>query len=733
MARGTGKLWRTIFVSNPLDPRSGKDARPAVDPTYPQTALLVRLAVERVAADPADEQRYLELHFALDRAVERNLRYRELLALFAEGAMSAAPEVSWAWRLAAGLGANLMGDSAAAIRWLHDAEQELARDGRLNTAAAAFVFGELARAEYHFGEHVAGLEAANRALQLARSANSPLAEAYAHHYLGLISLRRRDFEYARRHITQALELFEWMNQRQGRARVLDSMASLLIEQGQYDAARRLLEESLVVKQELRDLRGQALTCGNLAQIYIAHGDYPQAMLYLDRTRELVSRVGDERNATLLRVRLGELHLRHGSPERASDELESARQLAVERHDARLEAHACFALAEARGQLEDHAGALEAVRRAYDYFASSDDSVMRDRVELRQALIQGDDLESEAVSAPLKRLRALEVGAPLAEALFETATSFRNRGLAQQVIALYAEALDVAEPVLADQFAAIMRSRAESAEARAWVDAMLMVKRHKDRLEDAYERLRRAETLRESLTQMIVHDLKNPLTAVLPWLETIQGGGLTQEEIEEALQTVIDECGYLLRMIEDLNDVGKSQVGNRLEIVREPVQLDEMLLAVADRLKGRARESGMSVRVEELPPLPVLQADREKLRRVIENLIANGIKYGRPAEGSTLPPEVTIRAVIEPPGPGRDYETVRVEIRDNGSGIPLAEADRVFEAYYQAEAGRKRKAGVGLGLAFCRMVVEAHGGSIWTQSNPDGGSIFLFRLPLSSEP
>lgn len=702
-----------------------------MDPTYPQTALLVRLAVERVAADPADEQRYLELHFALDRAVERNLRYRELLALFAEGAMSAAPEVSWAWRLAAGLGANLMGDSAAAIRWLHDAEQELARDGRLNTAAAAFVFGELARAEYHYGEHVAGLEAANRALQLARSANSPLAEAYAHHYLGLISLRQRDFEYARRHITQALNLFEWMNQRQGRARVLDSMASLYIEQGQYESARRLLEESLIVKEELRDLRGQALTCGNLAQIFIAHGDYPRAMEYLDRTRALVSRVGDERNATLLRVRLGELHLRHRNPERASDELEGARALALERHDARLEAHACFALAEARGQLEDRAGALEAAQKAYDYFASSDDSVMRDRAALRQALIAGEDLSAPAVQEPLERLRALEAGAPLAEALFETATSFRNRGRAQEVIALYAEALDVAEPVLADQFAAIMRQRAESAEARAWVDAMLMVKRHKDRLEDAYERLRRAETLRESLTQMIVHDLKNPLTAVLPWLETIQGGGLTQEEVEEALQTVIDECGYLLRMIEDLNDVGKSQVGNGIELVCEPVQLTELLQVVAERLSGRARESGISIQVAPLPDLPAIQADREKLRRVVENLIANGIKYGRPPEGSQLPAEVVVRAAIEPPGPGRGYETVRVEVCDHGIGIPLAEADRVFEAYYQAEAGRKRKAGVGLGLAFCRMVIEAHGGSIWTQPNPEGGSVFLFRLPLTA--
>jgi signal transduction histidine kinase len=414
---------------------------------------------------------------------------------------------------------------------------------------------------------------------------------------------------------------------------------------------------------------------------------------------------------------------------ACEELLAARSLAAARQDARLEAHACFALAEARGQLGDRAGALEAVNHAYDYFVTHDDTVMRDRAAVRRAVLQ-DRPTLESVQEPLDRLRAAEPGDALAEALFETATAFRNRGVTQQVIALYAEALDVAEPFLADQFAAAMRNRSESAEARGWVDAMLMVKQHKDRLEDAYSRLRRAETLRESLTQMIVHDLKNPLTAILPWLETIQSGALTPEETGEALHTVIDECDYLLRMIEDLNDVGKAQVGGKVEVVKEALDLGCLITAVADRLKGRAREIGMKIDVVERSPLPTIQADPEKLRRVLENLVANAIKYGKPPADTGRAPDVTIVAMVEAPGPGRDYETVRVEVHDNGMGIPLAEADRVFEPYYQAEAGRRRKAGVGLGLAFCRMVVDAHGGAIWTQPGHDGGSVFVFRLPIT---
>lgn len=679
--------------------------------------------------DPEDEQRYLELNFAVDRAVERELRYRELLELFEEGAAHAPEGVSWAWRLAAGLSANLMGDSTGAIERLQHARADLEETVQGDTAAASFLHSELARAHYHCGDHASGQEAAGRALQMARAANSLLAEAYAHHYMGLISTRRRDYDYARRHITAARDLFERMNQRIGRARVLDSLASLNMETGHFDTARQLLQESLAVKEELRDLRGQALTCGNLARLYTTLGDYPRALHYLDRERDLISRVGDERNATQVRVQRGELHLRHGNPDLAREELRGARDLARDRRDARLEAHAAFSLAEAEQQMGHGEAAHEALTAASTYFAAADDSVMYDRTRLRLALLDGQEPDSTAVQEPLERLRHSNAPEALAEALFKTATYSRERGETHQSTNLYAEALDVAEPAQAEQLAAQMRGRAESAEGRAWVDTMLAFKHQKDRLERAYDELRQAQALRNSLAQMIVHDLKNPLTAITPALQTIQLGILSPEETNECLQSAIDECHYLLSMIEDLNDMGKMQAEGKLDLSPAPLDLPFLLSDVARRLQARAREKGMKIVVEEVPPLPPLAGDWNKLRRVLENLVVNATKYGTPPEDSERPAEVRLAAVLEPVSEeGR--ASVRVEVRDFGVGIPAAEADRVFEPYYQAEAGRKRKAGVGLGLAFSRMVVEAHDGAIWTQPNPQGGSIFAFRLPVA---
>lgn len=695
---------------------------------HTQTIELVRLAVERVAHAPEDEQRFLELSFALDRAVERNLRYREVLALVEEGAVQAAAESSWAWWLAAGLSANLTGDASVAIRWLERAREELG--DQASTAAASFLHGELARAYYHRGEHSAAIEAATRALHLARAAGSLLAEAYARQYLGLVSVRQRDYDYARRHLTGARDLFEHMNQRHGRARVSDSLAYLEMELGHYDAARTMLEDSLAVKEELRDLRGQALTSGNLARLYTALGDYNQAMYYLDREQDLTARVGDERNATELHIQLGRLHLRHGGPELARDELLTALELSQKRRDLRSEAYACFSLCEAERQLGHRGAALDAIGRAHNYFVTSDDPVMRDRSALRRAMLEGHSLQSPAIQEPLERLRNSPAPGSLASALFDAASFYQQKDHVDRVAALYAEALDVAEPVQANQLAAIMRARAESVEGRAWVNAMLTVKEQKDKLEQAYAELQKAEALRDALTQMIVHDLKNPLTAITPWLQTIQMGGLSPEETAECLQAAIDECYYLLRMIDDLNDIGKMQHEGRLELSLEPIQVPDLLADVARRLQSRARESGMRIAEREWPDLPPVLADAGKLRRVLENLVANGIKYGRPPEGSGRPAEVWMDAVPEPAPPEGGRASVRITVSDFGPGIPPAEAERVFDPYYQAESGRKRKAGVGLGLTYCRMVVDAHGGTIWTEPNPQGGTIFAFRLPAA---
>ncbi|MBZ0275122.1 MAG: hypothetical protein K8I60_03190, partial [Anaerolineae bacterium] len=133
---------------------------------------------------------------------------------------------------------------------------------------------------------------------------------------------------------------------------------------------------------------------------------------------------------------------------------------------------------------------------------------------------------------------------------------------------------------------------------------------------------------------------------------------------------------------------------------------------------------VTVTSEVTDTLPLLGIDSDKVERVLQNLVDNALKY-TPAEG-----RVTINAY--PQGAqGTPPTFIRVNVTDSGPGIPDSYKIRIFDRYVQVEGRRGSRRGTGLGLTFCRMVVEAHGGHIWVEDNPGGGSIFAFTLPIST--
>jgi signal transduction histidine kinase len=127
---------------------------------------------------------------------------------------------------------------------------------------------------------------------------------------------------------------------------------------------------------------------------------------------------------------------------------------------------------------------------------------------------------------------------------------------------------------------------------------------------------------------------------------------------------------------------------------------------------------------EIPPgLPVLFADAEKVERILLNLVDNAIKF-TPSGG-----QVVVSAY--PPGKrGAEDRFVRIEVRDTGPGIPDQHKERLFDRFAQLDGQRGHRRGTGLGLAFCRLAVEAHGGQIWIEDQPQGGAIFAFTLPVA---
>ena len=229
-----------------------------------------------------------------------------------------------------------------------------------------------------------------------------------------------------------------------------------------------------------------------------------------------------------------------------------------------------------------------------------------------------------------------------------------------------------------------------------------------------------ETLRDDLNGMIVHDLRTPLTSLLTGLQTLALVGTLDEQQQEFLDIATRGGQTLLGMINDLLDVSKMEAGSiRLEpgdVIPSDI-IGEALTQVAPM----AKQNGLKIARHVSPDLPTLRADPELVRRALINLLGNAVKF-TPRGGI-----VTVAAFED-----AQEDAVVFAVGDTGEGIPALALQRIFDKFGQVET---RKAGhkmsTGLGLTFCKLVAEAHGGRIWVESKLGKGSRFLFTIPRRS--
>jgi len=230
-------------------------------------------------------------------------------------------------------------------------------------------------------------------------------------------------------------------------------------------------------------------------------------------------------------------------------------------------------------------------------------------------------------------------------------------------------------------------------------------------------LRRLEKLRDDLTHMVVHDLRNPLTVILSFLdflefdETQQLSASTQKLVPLARRSAEE----LLNMIGSILDVSKMGAGD-MKLQREPCDLDALIrtmLATNQPFPGNR-----TVTLEAWKPPHIVTADAGLIRRVLQNLLSNALNY-TPSGGD-------VHIGVTP-----SESVVRVTVTDTGPGIAPEYHQRIFEKFGQVE-NRDNRLGTGLGLTFCKLAIEAHGGSIGVESEVGKGSTFWFTLPRMLE-
>ena len=240
----------------------------------------------------------------------------------------------------------------------------------------------------------------------------------------------------------------------------------------------------------------------------------------------------------------------------------------------------------------------------------------------------------------------------------------------------------------------------------------------EELQSENEALRRLEQRRQELSELVVHDLRNPLGnlfSALNMLELVLPPDVLAEN-RELLEIARLSHMRMQDLVDSLLDIAQIEAGRPLgerKATRIPDLMDEVTQLNAFALAKRE----MTLTINFSPDLPDIWANPDQIRRVLTNLVDNAVKYS-PKGG-----ELVVTAVHR-------ENLVEVSVIDAGPGVLPEERERIFDRFAQAEAGGIRPRGFGLGLSYCKLAVEAHNGRIWVEPGPNGvGSRFVFTLPV----
>ncbi|MDT7828492.1 ATP-binding protein [Pricia sp. S334] len=229
-----------------------------------------------------------------------------------------------------------------------------------------------------------------------------------------------------------------------------------------------------------------------------------------------------------------------------------------------------------------------------------------------------------------------------------------------------------------------------------------------------------EEYRRDFLGNVSHELKTPLFTVQGYIETLLDGALNDKNVRKKyLQRANKGVDRLMYIVKDLDLITKLEVGE-LNLFRENFDIVELIEGVFDLLEMKADKKNIVLTFDMEYPRPIyVYADKDKIQRVISNLLVNSVKYGR-RDGTT---EVSVENLIK--------NKVIIRVTDNGEGIPKRQMHRIFERFYRVDqSGSRKEGGSGLGLAIVKHIIEAHEEKIYVESEIEVGSEFSFTLEKS---
>jgi signal transduction histidine kinase len=237
-----------------------------------------------------------------------------------------------------------------------------------------------------------------------------------------------------------------------------------------------------------------------------------------------------------------------------------------------------------------------------------------------------------------------------------------------------------------------------------------------REKELHKKLQMEMKARVDLTHKLIHELKTPLTALYASSQMLYNE-TKDKKLEKLTKHILNGANNLNNRIEELNDVVKGEMG-KLRLTLNKVDIAHLLRILIEEAGALAKHYNIDILLESEDNLPQIEADSDRIRQIIFNLINNACKYAH--EGKIINIIVTMNNGF-----------IRIEVKDYGPGIAKKRQLTLFEPGYQTVVSDNSSGGLGIGLALCKMLVELHGGKMWVNSKLGHGSSFYFTLPVKT--
>jgi signal transduction histidine kinase len=229
-----------------------------------------------------------------------------------------------------------------------------------------------------------------------------------------------------------------------------------------------------------------------------------------------------------------------------------------------------------------------------------------------------------------------------------------------------------------------------------------------------DNLEHTERLRRNMVADIAHELRTPLSNLRGYLEAI-GDGVVKPD-EDTIRSLNEEASSLSRLVDDLQELSLADAGE-IKLITQPEEITRLINEAVAALQTNAASRGLTITVNLLGALPMVNIDAHRIRQVLHNLLENAIAH------TDKGGQITVTA-------GEKENQVHISVADTGEGIPAQDLPLIFERFYRVDKSRSRTTGgSGLGLTIAKRLVEAHGGKIEADSQTGKGTTFTFTIPV----